>query len=172
MKRDVTPTGAAVDPLPTLDEATRAAVLYAEVRHLSPTARAAALDRACAGDEALRDEVEQLFILTTPTPEELELTTGESVTLDGDVVCGALLGGRYRILSEIGEGGLGIVYLAEQETPVHREVAVKVIRPGMDSRSISARFEAERNALSRMSHPYIAHFLDAGSTERGRLHVF
>src|SRR5580765_8237157 len=68
----------------------------------------------------------------------------------------------YRLLEEIGEGGCGVVYMAEQEKPVYRKVAVKVIKIGMDTRQVVARFEAERQALARMDHPNIARFLDAG----------
>ena len=76
--------------------------------------------------------------------------------------------GRYKLLEEIGEGGMGVVYMAEQREPVRRKVALKVIKPGMDSRQVIARFEAERQALAMMDHPNIAHVLDAGGTESGR----
>jgi serine/threonine protein kinase/WD40 repeat protein len=74
----------------------------------------------------------------------------------------------YRLLQEIGQGGCGVVYMAEQEKPVHRRVALKVIKLGMDTRQVVARFEAERQALARMDHPNIAKVLDAGATEKGR----
>jgi serine/threonine protein kinase len=76
--------------------------------------------------------------------------------------------GRYKLLSVLGEGGMGIVYLAEQERPIKRRVALKVIKPGMDSKRIVARFEAERQALALLNHPNIAHVHDAGTTENGR----
>jgi len=76
--------------------------------------------------------------------------------------------GRYRLLSVLGEGGMGIVYLAEQEHPIKRQVALKVIKPGMDSKRVIARFEAERQALALLDHPNIAHVYDAGTTESGR----
>ena len=76
--------------------------------------------------------------------------------------------GRYRLLHPLGEGGMGIVYLAEQTAPIQREVALKLIRPGMDSRRVLARFDAERQALARMDHPFVSKVLDAGSTEDGR----
>ncbi|MBM4026279.1 MAG: tetratricopeptide repeat protein [Planctomycetes bacterium] len=78
--------------------------------------------------------------------------------------------GRYRLLRVLGEGGMGIVYLAEQEHPIQRQVALKVIKPGMDSQRIVARFEAERQTLALLDHPNIAHVLDAGTTEAGRLY--
>src|SRR5438045_4760403 len=76
--------------------------------------------------------------------------------------------GRYRLLQEIGHGGCGVVYMAEQEEPVHRRVALKVIKLGMDTWRVIARFEAERQALALMDHPNIAKVLDAGATETGR----
>src|SRR5262249_41938306 len=76
--------------------------------------------------------------------------------------------GPYKLLQQIGEGGMGLVYLAEQEEPVRRKVALKIIKPGMDSRHVLARFEAERQALALMDHPNIARVLDAGATDTGR----
>jgi non-specific serine/threonine protein kinase/serine/threonine-protein kinase len=76
--------------------------------------------------------------------------------------------GRYKLLSVLGEGGMGIVYLAEQKHPIRRQVALKVIKPGMDSKRVIARFEAERQALALLDHPNIAHVYDAGTTENGR----
>src|SRR5204863_7316697 len=75
---------------------------------------------------------------------------------------------RYKLLQKVGEGGWGMVYMAEQEEPVRRRVAVKVIKLGMDTKSVIARFEAERQALAMMEHPNIARVLDAGATETGR----
>jgi serine/threonine protein kinase len=76
--------------------------------------------------------------------------------------------GHYKLLQQIGEGGCGMVYMAEQEEPVRRRVALKVIKLGMDTKSVIARFEAERQALAMMDHPNIAKVLDAGATETGR----
>src|SRR2546427_10127841 len=76
--------------------------------------------------------------------------------------------GRYKLLQQIGEGGMGVVYMAEQEEPVRRRVALKVIKLGMDTRSVIARFEAERQALAIMDHANIAKVLDAGATDSGR----
>ena len=76
--------------------------------------------------------------------------------------------GRYKLLQKIGEGGCGVVYMAEQEEPVRRRVALKVIKLGMDTKQVVARFEAERQALAMMDHPNIAKVLDAGATETGR----
>src|ERR1041385_2785947 len=80
----------------------------------------------------------------------------------GDQIAG------YKLLQEIGHGGCGVVYMAEQEKPVHRRVALKVIKLGMDTKQVVARFEAERQALARMDHPNIAKVLEAGATARGR----
>src|SRR5579864_6032128 len=76
--------------------------------------------------------------------------------------------GNYKLLQQIGEGGMGIVFMAEQEKPVQRKVALKIIKPGMDSAQVIARFEAERQALAMMDHPNIARVFDAGTTETGR----
>jgi serine/threonine protein kinase len=76
--------------------------------------------------------------------------------------------GPYKLREKLGEGGMGVVWAAEQVRPVSRKVALKVIKPGMDSTAIVARFEAERQALALMDHPNIAHVLDAGTTEQGR----
>ena len=76
--------------------------------------------------------------------------------------------GRYKILRTLGEGGMGIVYLAEQQGSIRRRVALKVIKPGMDSKRVLARFEAERQTLALLDHPNIAHVYDAGMTEAGR----
>src|SRR5262249_6597107 len=76
--------------------------------------------------------------------------------------------GHYKLLQQIGEGGYGVVYMAEQEEPVRRRVALKIIKPGMDTKNVIARFEAERQALALMDHPNIAKVFDAGATESGR----
>ena len=95
--------------------------------------------------------------------EEEEKDTGsEKRDQNGDQIAG------YKLLQEIGHGGCGVVYMAEQEKPVHRRVALKVIKLGMDTRQVVARFEAERQVLARMDHPNIAKVLDAGATAKGR----
>src|SRR3954447_3524200 len=83
-------------------------------------------------------------------------------------ILGTVIAGRYKLRQEIGEGGMGSVYLAEQTQPVKRYVALKLIKPGMDSRTVLARFESERQALALMDHPNIARVLDAGATDGGR----
>src|SRR5262245_56966560 len=101
----------------------------------------------------------------TSAPEEQAVATGEGERVGekaGDHI------GRYKLLQKIGEGGCGIVYMAEQEEPVRRRVALKVIKLGMDTRHVIARFEAERQALALMDHPNIAKVLDGGATDTGR----
>jgi serine/threonine protein kinase len=116
-------------------------------------------------------EPEQLKRLLTAIGLE-ESSTGEqsnrtissspsTVKLGGSI-------GRYKLLSILGEGGMGVVYLAEQQRPIRRQVALKVIKPGMDSTRVIERFEAERQALALLDHPNIAHVHDAGTTENGR----
>jgi serine/threonine protein kinase len=136
-----------------------------------PAERAAYLDRACQGSEKLRSEVEALLEANKKIGNFLESPpAGVCVTLDGPVRIdgpGTVIG-RYELLELIGEGGMGLVYLAEQKEPVRRKVALKIIKPGMDSRQVIARFEAERQTLAVLDHPNIAHVFDAGCTDTGR----
>ena len=120
--------------------------------------RAAFLDVMCEGDAALRQRLEAL-LAAHEQPETLLAT--EVNTSDESV--GQMLG-RYKLLEKSGEGGCGVVYVAEQKEPVRRKVALKVIKLGMDTRQVVARFEAERQALAMMDHPNIAKVLDAGTT--------
>jgi serine/threonine protein kinase/WD40 repeat protein len=137
--------------------------------------RAAYLDEACAGDAELRRRLEALLEAHDKAGSFLEKpAAAEVVTTDlPGRPAGAAEGpgtriGPYKLLQQIGEGGMGVVYMAEQEHPVKRRVALKIIKPGMDSRQVIARFEAERQALAMMDHPNIARVLDAGTTESGR----
>jgi signal transduction histidine kinase len=126
------------------------------------------LDSACQGDAELRARVEALLKAHGEYNSMLD-GEGFAATLDARVSerPGARIG-PYKLLQQIGEGGFGIVFMAEQTAPVRRKVAVKVIKPGMDTRQVIARFEAERQALAVMDHPNIARVLDAGSTGSGR----
>src|SRR5579871_231455 len=133
--------------------------------------RAAYLDRACGDDAELRRQVESLlsahfraggFLEAPPLTPTLTDEGPRPPEGPGSIV------GPYRLLEVIGEGGMGVVYMAEQTEPVRRKVALKIIKPGMDSRQVVARFEAERQALSMMDHPNIAKVLDAGTTASGR----
>ncbi len=134
-------------------------------------AQADYLDQICAGDQALRERVEALLeahdqaeaFLKSRQPEPAATVPSTPLTeRPGTMI------GRYRLMEQIGEGGMGTVFVAEQERPIRRKVAIKVIKPGMDSRDVVARFEAERQALALMDHPNIAKVLDAGNTETGR----
>ncbi len=136
-----------------------------------PEERAAYLDKACGNDAGLRQRVEKLIRAHEQAGSFLDLPdVGRNVTLDGPAQIegpGTMIG-RYELLQLIGEGGMGLVYLADQKEPVKRRVALKIIKPGMDSKQVVARFEAERQVLALLDHPNIAHVLDAGTTGTGR----
>jgi serine/threonine-protein kinase len=133
--------------------------------------RSAFLDLVCRGDSTVLTRVEALLAAYEDAGDFLEAPASASLLAsDGRSVAegpGTALG-PYRLLEAIGEGGMGTVYLAEQQRPVRRLVALKVIKPGMDTRQVIARFEAERQALALMDHPNIARVLDAGTTDGGR----
>ena len=137
--------------------------------------RAAYLDRECAGDAALRQRVEELLKANEVSCACLESSAnvppGWGGTARFSLVPSEKPGdriGRYKLLQKIGEGGMGVVYMAEQEEPVRRRVALKIIKLGMDTQQVVARFEAERQALALMDHPNIAKVLDGGATDTGR----
>ena len=132
-------------------------------------ARAAFVAKACGQDEALRARVEALLrshredsFMESPANVPNEAVSSASTDTPGTVI------GRYKLIQKLGEGGCGTVYLAEQEEPVRRQVALKLIKAGMDTAGFIARFEAERQALALMDHPNIARVFDAGATETGR----
>jgi eukaryotic-like serine/threonine-protein kinase len=129
--------------------------------------RASFLAAACAGDAARRARVESLIRSNDLTQG---VTLADAPTISPPPVPGAAVDriGRYQILQKLGEGGCGTVYLAEQEEPVRRRVALKVIKLGMDTREVIALFEAERQVLAMMEHPNIAQVFDAGTTDSGR----
>ncbi|HKD38284.1 MAG TPA: serine/threonine-protein kinase, partial [Pirellulales bacterium] len=147
--------------------------------------RSAFLDRECSGDEALRGRVEALLrahdepgSFPAASPGRLAATLGSgagavpdldktSAMQNSEETLGNSIG-PYKLLQRLGEGGMGAVYMAEQTQPVRRMVALKIIREGLDSRQVVARFEAERQALALMDHPNIARVLDAGTTASGR----
>ncbi len=133
----------------------------------NPGDRAAFLDRACRGAPELRTRIETLIRADERAGNFLEAGVEIRQADSADHQIGLTVG-RYRLLEKIGEGGFGVVYLAEQLEPVQRRVALKVIKPGMDTREVIARFEAERQALALMDHPHIAKVLDAGTTENER----
>ncbi|HZL38556.1 MAG TPA: serine/threonine-protein kinase [Tepidisphaeraceae bacterium] len=134
--------------------------------------RQAFIEGACGGDAALLTEVQSLLASHARAGEFMANPTasvppGQGAGVDLLNSPGTSIG-PYRLLQVIGEGGFGMVYMAEQTHPVHRKVAVKVIKLGMDTRQVIARFEAERQALAIMDHPHIAKVLDAGATDAGR----
>jgi eukaryotic-like serine/threonine-protein kinase len=140
-----------------------------------PEARAAYLSAACGMDAALRRRVEALLRAAENAGDFLEQPPTGLAASDGSTIVVAELSekpgdkiGRYKLLEQIGEGGCGAVYMAEQEEPVRRRVALKIIKLGMDTRQVIARFEAERQALALMDHPNIAKVFDGGATQTGR----
>ncbi len=146
--------------------------IFTEALRLPLEARADYIDRACAGDEILRAKVQALLGANDRAGRFMEelpsVFADERVQQAGAIEKPGDWIGRYHLLQQIGEGGWGIVFLAEQKEPVRRRVALKVIKPGMDSKSVIARFEAERQALALMDHPHIAKVFDAGTTDSGR----
>jgi hypothetical protein len=145
-------------------------IFLAALEKGTPEERAAFLNAACKDDADLRRRVERLLqahpraggFLEGPSGEETAayVPTGEQV--------GTVIVGRYKLLEQIGEGGMGTVWVAEQTQPIRRKVALKLIKAGMDSKTVLSRFEAERQALALMDHPNIAKVLDGGTTEGGR----
>jgi Serine/threonine protein kinase len=133
----------------------------------TPAERMAYLERACAGRPEMRARVERL--LAAGSEADAFFEEGSAVIrakLPGEEAIGTRIG-RYKLVQKIGEGGCGVVYMAEQEQPVRRLVALKIIKLGMETKSVIARFEAERQALAMMDHPNIARVFDAGATDRG-----
>ena len=146
--------------------------VFATALAMPEAARVAYLDQACGGDATLRASVEALLRAHLAADGFLPSVSGirkpavvtpaRAEEQPGDWI------GRYKLLQRIGEGGCGVVYMAEQEEPIRRRVALKVIKLGMDTKAVVARFEAERQALAMMEHPNIAKVLDAGTTDSGR----
>jgi serine/threonine protein kinase len=145
-------------------------ILAEAVEIESTSERNSFLGKACAGNLDLRAQVEKLLSNHFKAGSFLERPVGLGATLQ----CAPLHEapgtqiGPYKLLEQIGEGGMGVVYVAEQMRPVRRQVALKLIKPGMDSKQVTTRFEAERQALAVMDHPNIAKVLDAGTTDVGR----
>jgi serine/threonine protein kinase/WD40 repeat protein/tetratricopeptide (TPR) repeat protein len=136
-----------------------------------PAQQLAYLNQVCGDDHKLRAHIEELiaaeaklggFLAEPHSAAEVTAEFVSAIERPGTVI------GPYKLLQQIGEGGFGIVYMAEQQRPVRRKVALKIIKPGMDTREVIARFEAERQALALMDHPNIARVLDGGTTESGR----
>ncbi len=149
----------------------RAKSIIDSVIDLSGTDRSEFLDRACSGDAALRRRVDMLLASMEEDDGFLQQPTVRVIPSPSDPASLESPDGRigpYTLIELIGQGGFGSVYLAEQFQPVRRRVALKIIKLGMDTRQVIARFEAERQALALMDHPNIARVLDAGATESGR----
>src|SRR5215475_9195525 len=152
------------------DKASKVLVVFAAALELPAGERAAFLVRECGDDQTLKARVEALLradseagnFLEQPPPDAGLLGANTIGEKPGDHI------GRYTLLQQIGEGGCGVVFMAEQQEPVRRRVALKIIKPGMDTKSVIARFEVERQALALMDHPNIAKVFDAGATESGR----
>ena len=151
--------------------------LFVVARSLDPSERAAFLDEKCRLDPDLRRDVESLLSHDGNIPRLLNATTAEiglhalamalEIPPESELASGARIG-RFLVVKKIGSGGYGDVYLAEQHEPIHRRLALKVIKLGMDTRAVVARFQQERQALAVMDHPSIAKVLDAGATPAGR----
>jgi len=151
------------NPLPSAKERE---IFLESLDFSSPEDRAAYIDRACGDDSRLRFSIRSLldnYKKNDLLEEVAEAIRPLSKTIEkiGDTI------GRYTLLKEIGEGGCGIVYQAEQQGPLHLQFALKVIKPGMDTRQVLKRFEAERKALAELEHPGIARVIDAGETNVG-----
>ena len=141
--------------------------VFAEARALPAVEREAFLGRICADDSALRIRVQELLAGYAETERALpeaffvrEVRVPE--VKPGDKV------GHYKLLQKIGEGGFGVVWMAEQQEPIKRRVALKIVKVGMDTEEVIARFEAERQALALMEHPNIANVFEAGAIDSGR----
>jgi serine/threonine protein kinase/tetratricopeptide (TPR) repeat protein len=147
--------------------------LFAMALEKPASERGAFLKIVCGNDESLRQRLEALLAAhdnperSPPSGALVKATIKLELTGAEDEAVGKTIG-RYKILEKVGEGGCGVVYVAEQTEPVRRRVALKVIKLGMDTKQVVARFEAERQALAMMDHPNIAKVLDAGATETGR----
>ncbi len=156
------------------DTADRVQEIFSEALHMAEGERGAFLDKACEDDEKLREQVRGLLsaldqagdagFFDDPTSDVRDEATIAAIATEQP---GATID-RYKLLELIGEGGFGAVYMADQKEPVRRRVALKIIKLGMDTKQVIARFEAERQALAMMDHPNIAKVLDAGATSAGR----
>lgn len=137
---------------------------------MAPEQRAVYLNQVCRDNPGLRSDVESLLLAHDGQGSFLDQSAlAATASVAPRETPGSMIG-PYKIREQIGEGGFGFVYVAEQESPIRRKVALKVIKPGMDSKDVIARFDAERQALAMMDHPNVAKVFDAGSTDHGRLY--
>src|SRR5262249_26985778 len=146
-------------------------IFMAAVEKSDATERTTFLDDACGSNYELRQHVDRLLYAHEQPGSFLDKGAVANGTVDLAIAerLGTVIG-PYKLLQQIGEGGMGVVYMAQQERPVQRTVALKIIKPGMDTRQVIARFEAERQALALMDHPNIARVIDAGTTDGERLY--
>ncbi|MGD2122933.1 MAG: serine/threonine-protein kinase, partial [Gemmatimonadota bacterium] len=152
--------------------------IFHEALEVSGPERDQLVDGLCGDDEGLRSQVGALLAAHHEADELLDAPTVAGANAAASAASGLASAaapegpgtrvGAYKLLQQIGEGGFGTVYMAEQEEPIRRRVALKIIKPGMDTKQVIARFEAERQALAMMDHPNIAKVFDAGATETGR----
>ncbi len=149
-----------------MDEAS----IFAAALQKTPAERAAFLDGVCAADPQLRASIQSLLDAHGQAGGFLEPEPASLATIDRPSIseCPGGMVGHYKLLQQIGEGGFGAVFMAQQLQPVRRKVALKIVKPGMDTKEVIARFEAERQALAIMEHPNIARVLDGGTTDSGR----
>jgi serine/threonine protein kinase len=146
-------------------------IFLSAIEIAEPADRSTFVDKACGNDAELRERVKALVRAYEEPGGPLGQSPSPMLpTVIGEVVAeqpGAVIG-PYKLMEQIGHGGFGLVFVAEQQQPLRRKVALKIIKPGMDTREVIARFEAERQALALMDHPNIARVLDAGATSSGR----
>jgi serine/threonine protein kinase len=152
-------------PAKPLDEE---ALFHAARRIADPEARAQFIDQACGDHAGLAERVRALVEMHEREADSADRPSPETREYEPVAERAGARVGPYRLMEQIGEGGFGLVFVAEQQEPVKRKVALKIIKPGMDSQQVIARFEAERQALALMDHPNIARVLDAGATDSGR----
>jgi serine/threonine protein kinase len=155
----------------TSDDLRAKAIFLEAVEKHRPETWLEYVQRACGGESHLQARVERLLKAHLATDSVLDHTSGVSEFTPELAVlpeCRGTTIGPYRLVEEIGEGGFGVVFRAEQQQPVQRDVALKILKPGMDTRQVVARFQIERQALALMDHPFIAKVFDAGTTGSGR----
>jgi tetratricopeptide (TPR) repeat protein len=145
-------------------------IFHQALSRSTPEERAAYLEQACAGNPVQRSAVEALLRANVGASGFMDRPAFASIAMVEELISerpGAVIG-PYKLLEQIGEGGFGVVFMAEQQQPIRRKLALKVLKPGMDTKQVIARFEAERQALALMDHPSIARVFDGGATDSGR----
>src|SRR5438105_7391866 len=145
-----------------------AAIFNAARRIKETEARCLYVRQACGGDTVLSARVEGLLRVYEQEPSFLASPPEGVRARDGVPEAPGMQVGHYQLREQIGEGGFGVVFMAEQQQPLRRTVALRILKPGMDTRQVVARFDAERQALAVMDHPHIARVLDGGETNSGR----